>query len=263
MPMDEKLAAWATQAPPRRALTTVRRFGLQDRGNSPLHAHPSHGGRPHHRSGGGGSVAESGDGDMAWADALASRGVARKLLPLVYWNNDEVPPAIRRTGGGAVDPARSAVWRNGQFNLISMYKLALIEQVLSHGYNTLFSDVDIVLLSSPVDAFFPPNGEPSPSGVLQPLADFSYQQNICGCCRWNATKVGRHGSLSSAPSSSSSSISPSQRPWITKAEGNTGLFFLRSNAPALRFIGGALKRCAAHRELDDQTNMFNVSELTG
>ena len=104
------------------------------------------------------------------------------------------------------------------------------------GYDVLFSDIDVVLLSDPVPAFFPDPGKYSHVNLVQPRADYLHQQNICGWHpgKWSKTNDG---------------------------EGNTGLYFMRSSNVTINFIDAALRRCQDHPELDDQTALFDELRL--
>ena len=191
--------------------------------------------------------------DAEIADAAA--GPYRAQLPHVFLG-EHAPEGFR---GRAIDPHTHNAWRNGQFNAVSAYKLAAVARVLHHGFSVLFSDVDAVLLSDPVEALFgPPGGmlvrgsattaagggggeaaerraaaRSTGAGVLHPLADFAFQQNVCG---W-------------APG----------RPWTEtkRGEGNTGFYFMRPTRAVLGFMAAAVVRCGAYPALDDQTNLFD------
>jgi hypothetical protein len=133
--------------------------------------------------------------------AAAARGPWAHLIPAIYFS----PAAPTGFTGKAIDPHVHNVWRNGQFNAVSVYKLAAVARVLARGYKVLFSDIDVVFFTDPVPALFPWHDSATApaaglesssllsssvsisslsrytaAGVLLPLADFAYQQNVCG-----------------------------------------------------------------------------------
>jgi len=120
--------------------------------------------------------------------AAAARGPWAHLIPATYYS-PTVPAGFT---GRAINPRVHNVWRNGQFNAVSFYKLAAVARVLERGYRVVFSDIDVVFFNDPMPNLFPTqdtfggsdNAATSSSytkaGVLLPLADFTYQQNVCG-----------------------------------------------------------------------------------
>jgi len=120
--------------------------------------------------------------------AAAARGPWAHLIPATYYS-PTVPAGFT---GRAINPHVHNVWRNGQFNAVSFYKLAAVARVLERGYRVVFSDIDVVFFNDPMPNLFPRQdsfSEPvkvvgsssyTEAGVLLPLADFTYQQNVCG-----------------------------------------------------------------------------------
>jgi hypothetical protein len=155
---------------------------------------------------------------IAMDNQLASESTLpyfRSQIPHVYHGS----PLTWKNGAKQIDPNVHNAWRNGQFNLVSLYKLASVRDAISMGYNVFFSDVDIVLLHDPVPAFFPPCSttlKRSAYGVIQPLPDFAYQQNIGGW--WKDSQ------------------------WVKRDEGNTGMYFMKNSKSILAFLDAVLKR---------------------
>jgi hypothetical protein len=84
--------------------------------------------------------------------------------------------------------------------------------------------VDIVFLADPIPAFFPSSltmESSSRGAVLQPLADFTYQQNLCGY----DPKTGQFSET-------------------VAGEGNTGLYYMRSTTTIQSFLMAVLDRQA-------------------
>lgn len=164
--------------------------------------------------------------DKQLAD-VANEAYFKSQIPYVYQGD----PLTWKNGAKKIDANVHNAFRNGQFNTVSLYKLASVRDAISMKYNVLFSDIDIVLLHDPIPALFPPSVI-SDFGVVQPLPDFSYQQNIGG---WWGDDWKKH----------------------KKDEGNTGMYFMQHSKQVLAFLDSAIERSWKHTNLDDQTNLFD------
>jgi len=157
--------------------------------------------------------------------ADAAEGPYKALVPSVFLG-EHAPEGLSSN----IDPDEHSSFRQGQFNAVSVYKLGAVRRVLMQGFQVIFSDVDVILLSDPVPALFPPpSSSPLPSsssppslwsaaGVLLPLADFAYMQNVCywGPGMWSGLRQ------------------KNKKQHVTQKtvhEGNTGFYFMRVDAP--------------------------------
>ena len=136
----------------------------------------------------------------------------------------------------SIDPEKASAWRQGQFNVVTAWKVAAVRAILGKGYHAVFCDVDVVLFRDPVPYLFPESRDRggSASTVATAVYDFAFQQNICG---W---KKGYRKAFTAA------------------TEGNTGFYYVKSSAETMRLFDAVIDKCRTESRVDDQTNFFDV-----
>jgi hypothetical protein len=132
-------------------------------------------------------------------------------------------------------PQESAEWGTSQFNKITCRKIDAMLQVISAGYDALFSDVDIAFLQDPIPHFntacdfhFQLN-----VGSVHPQGQYTFDQDYY-------TKIGQDRG---------------EDGW----EANTGLIFIRASNRTVAFMADVLASCMQpDNQLDDQFNFAKV-----
>jgi hypothetical protein len=132
-------------------------------------------------------------------------------------------------------PKESAEWGTSQFNKITCRKIDAMLQVISAGYDALFSDVDIAFLQDPIPHF-------------DTACDFHFQLNVGAVHPKGQYTFDPHYYLKIGQDRGEDG-------W----EANTGLIFIRSNKHTIEFMADVLASCMEpDNELDDQFNFAKV-----
>jgi hypothetical protein len=136
--------------------------------------------------------------------------------------------------GKEIDSGKHDTWRQGQFNLVTLFKITSVRAVMQLGYSVIFSDIDVVFIKDPIPLFFPSEiagigtAKSPTTGVLFPLADFAYQQNECTISSWKTpSKWNRKASA---------------LVWDFHIEGNSGFYYMRAKPSTLAFLGDVIQR---------------------
>jgi len=137
--------------------------------------------------------------------------------------NTTVESIYMNTASAAGISEGSASFRSAQFNLITARKKEAVHDVLSLGYDVLFSDTDVALIRDPFKY------------LLWQNVDYVHSLNqICDTVD--------HWTFRGSP----------------KEEGNTGFYFVRSNARTIKLWQTAYEAVPHYPGLDDQAVFWRI-----
>jgi len=160
-----------------------------------------------------------------FADKLGMKFIviAMDKLAYNYITNNTSMVAYHMVGGAVGETtAHPQKFRSQQFNLITARKKEAVHDILSLGYNVLFSDTDVAMIRDPLPY------------MLWENVDYVHSLNyMCKVDeKWDFHK--------------------------SKVEGNTGFYFVRSNNNTIQLWANAYAAAPKYPRLDDQAVFWKV-----